>query len=431
MEDILIAVVTILSVQGLPSSKRGFHWGDRWLTTATEVCEPPLARERASDCKGPQYLAWYRTVCTSCMEEESPSSWQQIIWCNLSCVERQPPQNQIVVHQVPRWAVSFLPWGFSDRPPSGALHEWCPVGSSEDTHAQGAAAGGAGKELYTQQTGRHQCCWHQSSSATHEVCDIGFLAQKALSAADVSDRDRLEFRMQAKDFVVKMVAKLLEKIPVSYQLLMALSCLNSNLMATDSSLCRAFFKRVIDSLLRTKRVAEQSCDAIISEYEVFLDSIPQSGSAEFTAYNWRKDRLDNFLLPRIKSLGQYAKLEPVLRMLLVLSHGQATVERGFSVNKELEVENLQERSLVAQRLVCDYVQLHGGVTEVHLTKALLQSVWMSHQRYKQHWKSSGRPGRWMNGGRSARPPWSYSVWNYLNFWVCNEQFSFIPYFWFR
>ena len=32
-------------------------------------------------------------------------------------------------------------------------------------------------------------------------------------------------------------------------------------------------------------------------------------------------------------------------------HGQAAVERGFSVSKELLVENLQQISLVSQRIV--------------------------------------------------------------------------------
>ena len=41
--------------------------------------------------------------------------------------------------------------------------------------------------------------------------------------------------------------------------------------------------------------------------------------------------------------------------LLLLSHGQATVERGFSVNKEMIVENQQEQSLVARRVIKDHI----------------------------------------------------------------------------
>lgn len=67
--------------------------------------------------------------------------------------------------------------------------------------------------------------------------------------------------------------------------------------------------------------------------------------------------------------------------LLLLSHGQASVERGFSVNKEVETDNMHEETMVAHRLVCDYVDLHGGVTKVPLTKELLVSVGEARSRY--------------------------------------------------
>ena len=36
----------------------------------------------------------------------------------------------------------------------------------------------------------------------------------------------------------------------------------------------------------------------------------------------------------------YKSLFSDVKRILILSHGQATVERGFSVNKEVEVESL-------------------------------------------------------------------------------------------
>jgi len=42
-------------------------------------------------------------------------------------------------------------------------------------------------------------------------------------------------------------------------------------------------------------------------------------------------------------------------MVLILSHGNAAVESGFSVNKELLVENMEEETIVAQRVVFDAI----------------------------------------------------------------------------
>lgn len=64
-----------------------------------------------------------------------------------------------------------------------------------------------------------------------------------------------------------------------------------------------------------------------------------------------------------------------------LSHGQATVERGFSINANLIVENLQEESIAAQRIVHDSISHAGGVLEVPLVRELLRSVKGSHQKY--------------------------------------------------
>ena len=67
----------------------------------------------------------------------------------------------------------------------------------------------------------------------------------------------------------------------------------------------------------------------------------------------------------------YQKLFKAVQLILVLSHGQASVERDFSVNKELEVENLANESLVAQRIVCDHINAVGGILNVPITQPLL------------------------------------------------------------
>ena len=50
--------------------------------------------------------------------------------------------------------------------------------------------------------------------------------------------------------------------------------------------------------------------------------------------------------------------------MLILAHGQATVERGFPLNKELEVQNLSERSFVAKRIIFDHASAVGGTSNV-------------------------------------------------------------------
>ena len=67
---------------------------------------------------------------------------------------------------------------------------------------------------------------------------------------------------------------------------------------------------------------------------------------------------------------EFDKLWIVVSQLLLLSHGQASVERGFSVNKQMERANLCEETFVAQRIVNDHVKAVGGVMSVDLSKEL-------------------------------------------------------------
>ena len=74
----------------------------------------------------------------------------------------------------------------------------------------------------------------------------------------------------------------------------------------------------------------------------------------------------------------------MLKLLLTLPHRQSTVERGFSANKEVAVENLKEHTLVAQRISCNHVNPVGRVLKVELTTPFLLLVRMPRQRYEKY-----------------------------------------------
>ena len=51
--------------------------------------------------------------------------------------------------------------------------------------------------------------------------------------------------------------------------------------------------------------------------------------------------------------------------MLLLSHGQASVGRGFSVNKQIELDNLAEDTFVANvRIICDRVTFVGDLQNI-------------------------------------------------------------------
>ena len=72
--------------------------------------------------------------------------------------------------------------------------------------------------------------------------------------------------------------------------------------------------------------------------------------------------------------SRFGKEWKAIKNVLVISHGQATVECGFTVNKKLEVENLHEYYVTSQRLICDNVYRVGDITNVNFTTPLLTAA---------------------------------------------------------
>ena len=75
--------------------------------------------------------------------------------------------------------------------------------------------------------------------------------------------------------------------------------------------------------------------------------------------------------------------------IFTLSHGQAPVERGFNVNKDTEVENLEEDSLVAPRLVYDTIVSRDDIDIVNreIPSDLSLSCQLAHKKYEEYHKS--------------------------------------------
>ena len=68
---------------------------------------------------------------------------------------------------------------------------------------------------------------------------------------------------------------------------------------------------------------------------------------------------------------EYEHLLSLSRKILLLSHGQTSVERGFSVNKEIMLENMLEHTLKAQQTISDHIKSVGGALNVRITKELV------------------------------------------------------------
>ena len=75
-----------------------------------------------------------------------------------------------------------------------------------------------------------------------------------------------------------------------------------------------------------------------------------------------KKTVDEVLFNKVANNPKYVRLwEFMKKMFIVISHGQATVEHGFSENKMALETNMEEKTLIARRTIKDYIRYLGGI----------------------------------------------------------------------
>ena len=136
--------------------------------------------------------------------------------------------------------------------------------------------------------------------------------------------------------------------------------------------------------MECKRLNMRDCDSLALQYSEFLDLAIKGETSAFKEFNFKVDRLDVFLQKHIGSVSSLSKLWDLLRELLILSHGQATVERGFSVNRQVMIENMKEQTFIAQRTIHDHIQSIGGLGQLVVSRELLAAASAGRQRYSAY-----------------------------------------------
>lgn len=73
-----------------------------------------------------------------------------------------------------------------------------------------------------------------------------------------------------------------------------------------------------------------------------------------------------------------------MKKCLVMSHGQATVERGFSESNMASDMNMGEKTLIARRTIKDFVRHIGGIEKFEISESLINSCNLASRRYKAY-----------------------------------------------
>lgn len=153
-------------------------------------------------------------------------------------------------------------------------------------------------------------------------------------------------------------------------------------MSASPDVCKKRLDLCLEHLVAKNHLSGTVADKVKQEFQVLVNLSTTKAAAD--QYRRQDSRLDEFWLDVItRAPSEMPNLINFVKKMLILSHGNATLERGFSINKECMVVNQIETSLIAQRTVYDAVVEAGGIPKVEINKAMIHYAKNAYGRYKE------------------------------------------------
>jgi hypothetical protein len=177
--------------------------------------------------------------------------------------------------------------------------------------------------------------------------DYGFSAKTSLSnlPSTVPPSKILEFKTFCRKSLVALTEKLLKHNPLRHSFLCNMESLSPSAIIRDPDAASQRFENILLQMIRDRRLTTEKCDEVLSQYRQFILS------SDVSKFNASTDRLDDFYNSVLYGNDPLRALLDVINTLLALSHGQATFERGFSVNKNMLREGLSSDTIISLRQV--------------------------------------------------------------------------------
>nr|CAD7457308.1 unnamed protein product [Timema tahoe] len=218
--------------------------------------------------------------------------------------------------------------------------------------------------------------------------DIGFATKRLLgeTAITVTERQKLEFIHECRSMLTTMIAKLQEKSPLKQKAVRGLSSLDPCVIQHSPQLAQKRFSFLLEELNHANIINDVLAENAKKEYLHFCNLKKSELQEIFRPCDQFSDEvgLDTIYGSFLIGDANYKHLWEVIKICLVLSHGNATVEGGFSVNKSLLVENMHEKTVIAQRHIHDEIQEAGGIKNIHISKKMLDYVRGARKRYHEY-----------------------------------------------
>ena len=215
--------------------------------------------------------------------------------------------------------------------------------------------------------------------------NIGTGLKEMMKALSLKQEEKRKFLRECKLSAIALLKKMQERSPLKNSVCRNASSLSPNKMATEKDACVLKFNNLAESLSKAKLLLPDDADKAKAEYDQFINFDCKLNCSEFKKFDFEVDRVDEFLGKYLQNVEKYSSLYRIVMIICTMSHGQACIERGFSVNTEVLDPNMEELSLKSQRLVYDQILASEvKVHELKINKDLVKECKLAHRRYTEH-----------------------------------------------
>ena len=164
------------------------------------------------------------------------------------------------------------------------------------------------------------------------AADVTIAKMKHQDIASKSEIDT--YKQECLSFLLSTTKKLFEKTPLGSSIMRHASCLNpshvTNLASSSES-----FKQLMNQLVYLKIFPDKTGDKALIQFSNFIPNCVKEEPEKITSFDPKKQRIDDFYFHSLTNISEHNELCDVLKLIFTISHGQADVERGFSLNKNL------------------------------------------------------------------------------------------------
>ena len=153
-----------------------------------------------------------------------------------------------------------------------------------------------------------------------------------------------------------MLQKVFERSSLQFAVVRSSRIFDSKIMvsysASDGEKC---LKGLLHQLMSLSILQPKFCDKVGGSFHNVLTEDLILHKEKFISYDRATQRLDDFYFNSTVNVNKYPELSFVLKVVFVLSLGQAAFERGSNLRDQSLKENISAESLNPHRLITDHM----------------------------------------------------------------------------